>query len=137
MAREFSRSERVADFLQRELAQLIQMEVRDPRLGMVSVNEVRISRDMSHAKVFVTLLNQEDEQAAQDSIAVLNKAAGFLRSQIAKSNTMRTTPRLHFVFDSSVSRGNYLSDLIDQAISSDQKTTDRGSEEGKPEEDGV
>jgi ribosome-binding factor A len=121
MAREFSRGERVADYLQRELAQLIQQQVRDPRLGMVSVNEVRVSRDMAHAKVYVTLLDRDDAEAAEDSIAILNKAAGFLRSQIARSSTMRTTPRLQFVFDSSVSRGNYLSSLIDKAVSEDER----------------
>lgn len=119
MAREFGRSQRVADFLKRELASLIQREMRDPRLGMVGVNEVEISRDLAHAKIFVTILGKESHEAAQEPIEVLNKAAGFLRSQLAKTLEMRTVPRLHFVFDDSVYRGASLSSLIDEARAGD------------------
>ena len=94
--------------------------MRDPRVGMISVTDVEVSRDLSHAKIFVTVLGCEDKDSAQEPIAVLNKAAGFLRSQLAKSNTMRTTPSLRFFFDDSVSRGSYLSALIDEAVESDQ-----------------
>ncbi len=129
MAKEYSRTERVADYLQHELARLIQQEVRDPRLGLVSVNEARVSKDLSYAKVYVTFLDKDDEQLAQESLEVLNKAAGFLRSQIARSNHMRTTPRLQFVFDSSISHGYKLSSLIDQAVGEDaQRQKSRGSD---------
>lgn len=121
MAKEFGRTQRVADFLKRELASLIQFEVRDPRVGMVSVTDVEVSRDMSHAKVFVTVLGKETEEESADSIEALNQAAGFLRSQVAKSNNARTTPKLRFYFDSSVGRGQYLSNLIDKAVSADEK----------------
>ena len=86
MAREYSRAQRVGDFLKQELATLIQFEVRDPRVGMVSITDVEVSRDMSYARVYVTVLGKETEEDAEESVAALNKAAGFLRSQIARSN---------------------------------------------------
>lgn len=121
MAREFGRTERVADYLRQELARLLQAEVRDPRLGMVSVNEVEVSRDLAHAKVFVTFMERDSEQEAKDVLEVLNHAAGFLRTQVSKDARMRTVPRLHFVYDASVARGRRLSDLIDRAVAEDEK----------------
>ena len=121
MAREFSRTQRIADFLKKELATLIQMEIRDPRVGMVSVTDVEVSRDLSHAKVFFTELGKDNEDEAHETADVLNNASGFLRSQIAKMNNARTTPRLRFYFDTSVGRGKHLSSLIDNAIEADQK----------------
>ena len=116
MAREFSRTERVGDYLQRELAVLIQRELRDPRLGMVSVTAVRVSRDLAHARVYITLLGCDSEKAAQPSVDVLNGAAGFLRSQLSRDATMRSVPRLRFVFDESVGRGRQLEALISAEI---------------------
>ncbi len=124
MAREFSRTHRVADFLKRELANLIQFEVRDPRVGMISVTDVEVSRDLSYAKVFVTVMGKDREDEAADAIAALNKAAGFLRSQLARITTARTTPQLRFYFDGSVVRGQYLSGLIDKAVAADKHDTD-------------
>ena len=125
MAREYSRTQRVADFLKQELASLIQLEVRDPRVGMVSITDVEVSRDMSHAKVFFTELGKDIEQEAAESVEALNKAAGFLRSKIASSNNTRNTPKLRFYFDNSVGRGQYLSNLIDKAVSSDKTETNK------------
>jgi ribosome-binding factor A len=121
MAREFGRTERVADYLRQELARLLQTAMRDPRIGMVSVNEVEVSRDLAHAKVFVTFMDRDSEQEAKDLLAVLNGAAGFLRSEISRDARMRTVPRLHFVYDASVVRGRRLSDLIDRAVSEDDR----------------
>ena len=121
MAREFGRTERVADYLRQELARLLQTAMRDPRIGMVSVNEVEVSRDLAHAKVFVTFMERDSEQEAKDLLAVLNGAAGFLRSEISRDARMRTVPRLHFVYDASVVRGRRLSDLIDRAVSEDDR----------------
>ena len=114
MPREFSRSSRLAEQIQRDLSELIRLEVRDPRVGLVTVTEVEVSRDLSHAKVYVTALAGAD-QAAQ-SIQALQRAAGFLRSRLAQSLTARTVPELHFVYDESVERGIKLSRLIDQAM---------------------
>ena len=121
MAREFGRKDRVADYLRQELARLIQQQVRDPRLGMVSVNEVQVSRDMAHAKVFVTFMECDSEQAAKDVLEVLNNAAGFLRTQLARDARMRTVPKLRFVYDVGVVRGRKLSDLIETAVAADQR----------------
>jgi ribosome-binding factor A len=132
MAREFGRKERVADYLRRELAQVIQMEVRDPRLGMVSVNEVEVSRDLAYATVFVTFMESDSEQAAADRLRVLNQAAGFLRTRLARDARMRTVPRLRFVYDSGVVRGRKLSDLIDNALEADRRQhTDAGESGGE------
>ncbi|MFT6286615.1 MAG: ribosome-binding factor A [Halieaceae bacterium] len=130
MAKEYSRTQRVADHLQRELAGLIQHAVRDPRLGMVSITEVEVSRDMGYAKVFYTLLGCESDQEAKESTEVLNNAAGFLRTQLSKDSNMRTIPRLRFHFDNSVGRGRYLEDLISQAADADRKLGLRDDEQG-------
>ena len=121
MAREFSRRERVGDYLQRELASLIQRELRDPRLGMVSVTGVDVSRDMAHARVYFTLLGCDSEDEAKPSTEVLNRAAGFLRSSLARDASMRTVPRLRFYFDASVGRGRDLEDLISRAKAADAR----------------
>lgn len=128
MAKEYSRTQRVEDFLQRELASLIQFEVRDPRVGMVSITDVDVSRDLSHARVYVTVLGKDSEAEAADCLEALNKAAGFLRSQVARVNKARTTPSLRFYYDDSVGRGRYLSGLIDKAVSADKKLADSGEE---------
>ncbi len=128
MAREFGRSQRVGDYLKRELAGMIQTRLRDPRLGMVSVTDVKVSRDIGYADVYVTFLNRETERDAKEPIDVLNKAAGYLRSLLAKDAQMRTTPKLRFKFDTSVRRGNLLSELIDKAVESDQRSNGTGKE---------
>jgi ribosome-binding factor A len=136
MPREFSRTQRVADFLKQELAGLIQLELRDPRIGMVSVTGVEVARDMSHAKVFVTVLGKDTEADAGEAIEALNHAAGFLRSQVAKSNNARTTPKLRFVFDSSIGRGAHMSKLIDDAVAVDRQHAQRRTDDEPPSDDG-
>lgn len=118
--KEFSRTARIADFLKRELGTLIQMELRDPRIGMVSVTDAEVSRDLSHAKVYVTVMGKDSAEDAAESLAALNKAAGFLRSHVAKVNNARTTPQLRFYYDSSINRGQQLSQLIQRAVDSDR-----------------
>lgn len=112
MAREFGRPERVADFLRKELAVLIQQEMRDPRVSMVSITDVEVSRDLGHSKIYLTILNCESKEAAEEPIKVLNNAAGFLRSQLAKRSTMRTTPSLRFYFDGSLLNANRIDKLL-------------------------
>lgn len=139
MAEMSPRMLRVADQIQRELASLIQMEVRDPRVGMVSVTGVEVSRDLAHAKVFVTVLNtlgddsevnestlsepgDLDRLEIEDNVNALNKAAGFLRSLLAKRLSMRSVPKLRFYYDGSIEQGQKLSSLIDSALAADQDT---------------
>lgn len=124
MPREFSRTERVADHLKRELALLIQQQVRDPRLAMANINDVEVSRDLSHAKVFFTLIGQDSDAEGKEAEELLNKASGFLRKNLAQSSNMRSTPKVHFHYDKSVIRGQALSALIDRAVSSDKHVSD-------------
>jgi len=130
---DFSRSERVGDTLQRELAILIQQEIRDPRVGMVNINAVRVHHDLKTARVFVTYVDQLDQKEIQQSIQVLNKAAGFLRSKLHNKIIMRVIPRLHFEYDESVMRAAHLTDLIDSAIKSDQSKQDKGDSDQEEE----
>ncbi len=120
MPKEFNRTRRIAEQLQRELAQLIREEVKDPRLGMVTVVDVEVSRDLSHAKVFITLLGG-DGQARDTSVAILNDAAGMLRKFLGRRLRLRTIPQLHFQYDQSIEKGAELSALIDAAVASDRK----------------
>ena len=121
MAKEYARTQRVADYLQRELAALIQHEVRDPRVGMVSITGVDVSRDMGHARVYYTSMTANTAEEASESTEALNKAAGFLRSQLSRDSSMRMVPQLRFYFDSSVGRGRDLEDLIRKAADSDRE----------------
>jgi ribosome-binding factor A len=110
-----NRLDRIGDVIKQELARLIQTELRDPRLGMVSVTGVEVSRDLAHASVYVTVLGAEPKVA----LAVLDKASGLLRSFLAKQLQLRTTPKLKFHYDESVDKGRQLSALIDQALEAD------------------
>ncbi len=114
MAKDFSRSDRVAEQIRRELADLLQFEVKDPRIGMVTLTAVEVSGDMAHAKVFYCAQRQSKEMQAG-----LEKSAGFLRAQLAKRMLLRVMPELHFVYDASLDYGMKMSKLIDEALSSD------------------
>lgn len=131
MAKEYSRTQRVADHLQRELAALIQREVRDPRVGMVNITGVTVSRDLGYAKVYYTVLGCETSEEASESTAVLNKAAGFLRSQMSRDSSMRRLPQLRFYFDSSVGQGRHMEDLIRRAGDADRELGLRDNEPGE------
>lgn len=123
MPKEFSRTGRVADVLQRELAQIIQKEMRDPRVGMITISEVRVTKDLAQAKVFVSILDDNEDKVKQ-VMKALNDAAGFLRSQLAGKLTLRTTPKLFFTYDDSLIRGNRLHKLIDEAVAKDKPNDD-------------
>lgn len=120
MPREFTRSDRVSDAIQRLLAQIIPQEIRDPRVGMVNINAVTVTRDMAFAKIYVTFVGVDDEQASLQAAEILNKAGGFLRTFVAKELTMRTVPKLQFIYDKTSIRGQELSSLIDKAIAQDR-----------------
>lgn len=127
MAKEYSRADRIADAVQRFLAQAIREEIRDPRLGMVNINAVEVSRDLAQAKVFITFVGQDDKAQCQVSVDILNNAANFLRSLLGKELTMRSAPKLRFEYDESSQRGQALNSLINKAIAADDKNRrDRG-----------
>lgn len=122
MPREFSRSQRMAEQLKRELAEIVRGEIKDPRLGFVSFTEVRMSRDLSHALIYTTVLDSDlDSARQQESIDILNNAAGFIRSQVARRIRARIVPTLKFVLDDSITRGAAMDELISEAIESDRK----------------
>lgn len=120
MPKEFSRIDRIGDQMQRELAQLIQREVKDPRVGMVTVNAVKVSRDLGYADVYVSLLTTEelteDSPRVQDSLSVLNKAAGFLKGQVGRAMKLRVTPQLRFHFDALLNHSRHMDNLIREAV---------------------
>ena len=120
MAREFKRTDRVGDEIQRELALLLQREVKDPRVPMTTVSGVKVSRDLLNANVYVTFLGRDNAEQIADAVKVLNHMSGFLRSMLAQRVRMRQLPRLMFHYDDSLARGRHLSNLIDSAIASDQ-----------------
>jgi len=115
MPRDYARTDRVAEQIQRELAELIRLEVKDPRVRMVTLTAVEVTADYSHAKIYYTTLDGANDKLQQG----LERASGFLRSQLAHAMKLRVTPQLHFIYDASVERGTRLSQLIDQAVASD------------------
>ena len=144
MAKEFSRTRRVADQIQRHMAELIQMELGDPRVGMVTITGVDVTHEFERARVYFTVLgNSLGEKADPDKPAVeneqakvtakvLNNAAGYLRTALARRLKLRTTPQLVFIYDSSMEHGNRLTDLINSAAASNADKN--GSDENESEE---
>ncbi len=133
-----SRAQRVADQIQREIAVLIQLEVNDPRIGMVSITGVDVSNDLAHAKIFVTVLNTMtsdpdvnqdtlkqpgdlDRLEIEENLKALNAASGYLRTLLARQLTLRAVPKLRFFYDSSIEQGQRLSSLIDEALAADRQ----------------
>ena len=117
-----ARNRKIADAIQRELSEVIRLELRDPRVSMVTITDVEVARDNAHAKVFFTSLGTDAQvESCQHG---LQSAAGFLRSQIAHRLTIRTVPQLHFEIDVSIERGVRLSKLIDDAVANDSKHSD-------------
>lgn len=126
MSRDFSRTDRVGQEIQKEVAMIIQREVKDPRMGMVTVNAVEVTRDLAYATIYVTFFTLEGQNVEQ-SIELLNEASGFIRGLLAKRIKARIMPELRFVYDKSMIEGVRMSSLVDQAVASDQqKKNDKG-----------
>jgi ribosome-binding factor A len=119
MPRDFPRSRRIAEQVQRELSDIIRVELKDPRVGMITITDVEMTPDNAHAKVFFTLLGQQPR--IDEAAAGLQHAAGYLRSQLAQRIKIRVVPHLNFEYDASVERGIRLSQLIDAAVADDKK----------------
>jgi len=113
LKKEQGRPQRLGDLIQREVSDLIRLELRDPRVGMITITSVDVSPDLSHARLFFTMLEKDK---LEDTLHGLKRSAGFLRSQLARRITMYTTPELRFEYDESVERGDRLSRLIDSAV---------------------
>ncbi|WP_105201061.1 MULTISPECIES: 30S ribosome-binding factor RbfA [unclassified Pseudoalteromonas] len=127
--REFSRTERVAQQIQKEIAVIIQREIKDPRLGMVTVSAVEVSRDLSYAKIFVTVFNQEDESKTKQSMRILNDASGYIRSLLGKRIRARIVPELRFVIDTSLLEGMRISNLVESVMREDKQKRGSSDEE--------
>lgn len=116
----FSRKDRVSEQVRRELADLIRTELKDPRVGMVSITDVEVTADYAHAKVyFSTLAGSENVSVVMEG---LQRSSGFLRRELGKRIRIHTTPQLHFVFDQSLERGADLSKLIQEAVAISEST---------------
>ena len=129
MGREFERTQRVSHFLHEELARLLQSTVRDPRVQEVNLTGVEVSRDLSHARVFFTLISDVSSEQRAEVTAVLSKVSGFLRSELAKASTMRTVPRISFRFDESVGRGRDMETLLREVRRADEQLLAGNSED--------
>ncbi|MGL4826703.1 MAG: 30S ribosome-binding factor RbfA [Vibrionaceae bacterium] len=119
MAKEFSRVQRVEQQLQKEIALILQREIKDPRIGMVTVSSVESSRDLAYAKVYVTFFTL-GSQTPEEGLAALREAAGFIRSLLGKVIRLRVTPELTFVYDQSLTEGMRISNLVTQAVNNDK-----------------
>lgn len=133
MSRDYSRTDRVAQEIQKEVAMIIQREVKDPRLGMVTVNAVEVTRDLAYATVYVTFFTLED-QNVDEAVEVLNEASGYVRGILAKRIKARIMPELRFVYDKSLVEGVRMTNLVNQAVASDAKN--RGEKDEGEESDG-
>ncbi|KZN49232.1 30S ribosome-binding factor RbfA [Pseudoalteromonas luteoviolacea] len=119
--REFSRTDRVAQQIQKEIAVILQREIKDPRLGMVTVSAVEVSRDLSYAKIFVTVLNSKSDDDTKKNLAIMNDATGYIRSLLGKRIRARIMPELKFVLDNSLMEGMRISNLVDEVIRTDKE----------------
>ncbi len=120
MAKDYSRSDRLASQIQRELAALITRELKDPRLMQPIILDVEVTRDLSLAKVYFSVLRPED---SDDTREALNHAAGYLQRELGKVIKSRLTPRLKFIFDDTDIRGRRMDELIDSVIAKDRRKT--------------
>ncbi|HIF9470838.1 TPA: 30S ribosome-binding factor RbfA [Photobacterium damselae] len=119
MAKEFSRTQRVAQQLQKELAVILQRELKEPRLAMTTISSVEVSRDMGYAKVYVTFFVIGD-QSEEESLAILREKAPYIRSLLGKQIRLRVTPELTFIFDQSLTEGMRISNLVSKVVRDDE-----------------
>ena len=138
MAKEYSRTQRLGEQIKRDLAELLQFQVKDPRLGLVTLNAVKVATDLGYADIYFTVMKsgmpEADDATIQETEAVLNEMAGFLRSELAQNMKTRITPMPRFHYDVTLERGHRLTNLIDKAIKED---TDRnGSDDASTNEEG-
>ena len=132
MAKEFGRPQRVAQEMQKEIAIILQREIKDPRLGMMTtVSGVEMSRDLAYAKVYVTFLNDKDEAAVKAGIKALQEASGFIRSLLGKAMRLRIVPELTFFYDNSLVEGMRMSNLVTSVVKhDDERRVNPGRQQG-------
>lgn len=136
MAKEFSRSQRVSQEMQKEIARILQREIKDPRVGMATVSGIELSRDLAYAKVFVTFLNvltdNADPDTVKNGIKALQDASGYIRTLLGKAMRLRIVPELTFAYDNSLIEGMRMSNLVTNVIKNDvERQVNPGSDEEK------
>ncbi|WP_333607893.1 30S ribosome-binding factor RbfA [Arsukibacterium sp.] len=140
MAKEFSRVDRLSQHIKKEMAVILQREIKDPRLhSMITVSDVEVSRDLSHAKVFVTFLGLDDSKV-EDNLKILNDAAGFVRSLIGKRIQTRIVPHIRFAFDQSLNEGIRMATLVSSVMQEDERKrqlTGQGTERDTVSDDAL
>jgi len=127
MVREYARTDRVSQQIQKEIAVILMREIKDPRLSMTTVSAVEVTRDLAYAKVFVTFFSDTDEEI-KASLEVLTEAEGYIRSLLGKRLRARIMPHLRFVYDSSMAEGVRMSALVDKAVASDNNDQENDNE---------
>ena len=118
----YSRKDRVSEQVRREIAELIRTELKDPRVGFISITDVEVTPDYAHAKIYFS--SMKGEEGLEDILAGLSRASGFLRRELGRRIHLHTLPQLHFLYDSSLARGSELSQIIDKAVAEDTKRND-------------
>jgi ribosome-binding factor A len=132
MPKDYSRTSRLGEQIQRDLAQMIQFEMKDPRLGMVTLNQVKVAKDLGYADIYFTVMGakgETDEEIREQTESILNDAAGYLRSELARNMTTRVTPQLRFHYDETLERGHHLTGLIKKARQEDDAHQNDDSED--------
>lgn len=132
--KEFSRVDRLSQQMKKEMAVILQREIKDPRLHtMITVSDVEVSRDLSHAKVFVTFLGMDDSKV-EDNLKILNEASGFIRSLIGKRIQTRIVPQIRFAFDQSLNEGIRMANLVDTVRKDDERKRQQAGPNPEAEE---
>lgn len=133
MANDYSRTSRVSQQVQKELARILQQEVKDPRIGMVTISGVDITRDLAYATVFVTFLTIGD-QTNEESLEGLNSASGYIRRLLGKAMRLRIVPEVRFCFDETLLEGLRISELVSGAVKNDQEKIEESGRVDEVEE---
>ncbi len=133
MRRDYSRTDRVSQQMQKEIAVILQREIKDPRVGMATVSSVDVSKDLSFARVYITFYNSDDVQMNK-AVEILNEASGFIRSLIGKRIRARVVPELRFVLDTSLISGMQISNLVDEVMAKDRKKQQQSEDEDSAEQ---
>jgi ribosome-binding factor A len=125
--KDFSRTSRLGEQIQRDLAKMIQFDMKDPRLGMVTLNAVKVAKDLGYADIYFTVMGAKgetdestEEEIRNNAVKILNDAAGYLRGELARDMKTRTTPALRFHYDESLLRGHRMTNLINKAVAEDK-----------------
>lgn len=125
MSKGFSRSDRFSQQLQREVAVILQREIKDPRVVLPTVSDVEVSRDLAYAKVFMTFL-QDDAEQVKEALKVLNDASGYIRTLLGKRLRARITPEIKFLHDPSLNEGLRMDKLVREARDADERKKNKG-----------